>query len=232
MLKEKAMNNKEQIIIDGVDVSGCEWFKDGMCYAECDLEGYTDWECHDEELHNCYFKQLARKTQEYRNLSDILRATDIYSEVCSSCRDEILIYSSISGKTSYTDNEVDRITLRRIINSLKKNKTQECESLEQERMNLTNRNNLLKAELNQTKLLLEGKNTQYNAKVDECKELKRKVELMMDCPDCKVDEYKKALEEIEEYCDNQISLTGDLPFRTTESDILDIINKAKGEIND
>lgn len=99
-------------------------------------------------------------------------------------------------------------------------------------MNLTNRNNLLKAELNQTKLLLEGKNTQYNAKVDECKELKRKVELMMDCPDCKVDEYKKALEEIEEYCDNQISLTGDLPFRTTESDILDIINKAKGEIND
>ena len=43
------------------------------------------------------------------------------------------------------------------------------------------------------------------------------------------DRYRKALEEIEEYCNNQISLTGDLPFRTTESDILDIINKAKGE---
>ena len=41
--------------------------------------------------------------------------------------------------------------------------------------------------------------------------------------------YRKALEEIEEYCENQISITGDLPFRTTASDILDIISKAKGE---
>ena len=41
--------------------------------------------------------------------------------------------------------------------------------------------------------------------------------------------YRKALDEIEDYCDKQISLTGDLPFRTTESDILNIINKAKGQ---
>lgn len=41
--------------------------------------------------------------------------------------------------------------------------------------------------------------------------------------------YRKALDEIEDYCNKQISLTGDLPFRTTESDILDIINKAKEE---
>lgn len=41
--------------------------------------------------------------------------------------------------------------------------------------------------------------------------------------------YRKALDEIEDYCNKQISLTGDLPFRTTESDILDIINKAKGD---
>lgn len=41
--------------------------------------------------------------------------------------------------------------------------------------------------------------------------------------------YRKALDKIEEYCDEQISLTGDLPFRTTESDILDIINKVKGD---
>ena len=67
---EKDINipRKEEIITDGVDVSGCEWFKDGMCYAECDLEGYTDWECHDEDINNCYFKQLARKTQECEEL--------------------------------------------------------------------------------------------------------------------------------------------------------------------
>lgn len=41
--------------------------------------------------------------------------------------------------------------------------------------------------------------------------------------------YRKALEEIEGYCIKDISLAGDLPFRTTASDILDIINKAKGE---
>ena len=44
--------------------------------------------------------------------------------------------------------------------------------------------------------------------------------------------YRKALDEIEDYCNKQISLTGDLPFRTTESDILDIINKAKDGSND
>ena len=38
--------------------------------------------------------------------------------------------------------------------------------------------------------------------------------------------YRKALEEIEEYCNNVLSFTA---VRTTESDILDIINKAKGE---
>lgn len=45
-------------------------------------------------------------------------------------------------------------------------------------------------------------------------------------------ELYKSLKEIEEYCDMQISLTGDLPFRTTESDILDIINKVKGDLNE
>ena len=39
---------------------------------------------------------------------------------------------------------------------------------------------------------------QLYRKTQECEELKRKVELMMDCADCKVDEYKKALEEIKE----------------------------------
>lgn len=38
---------------------------------------------------------------------------------------------------------------------------------------------------------------------------------------------KEILEEIEEYCIKDISLTGDLPFRTAASDILDIINKVK-----
>ena len=71
---------------------------------------------------------------------------------------------------------------------------------------------------------------QLARKTQECEELKRKVELMMDCPDCKVDEYKKALEEIKEI----VSSTLDCGEWVGQGDdkmakILDIINKAKGE---
>ena len=77
-------------------------------------------------------------------------------------------------------------------------------------------------------------------KEQECEELKRKVELMMDCPDCKVDEYKEALEGIEKVINNILNsclgrntvscrpahnVCGDL------INILDIINKVKGENN-
>lgn len=79
---------------------------------------------------------------------------------------------------------------------------------------------------------------QLTLKTQECEELKRKVELMMDCPDCKVDEYKKALDEIEDYCNDYCmdDCIGDERLRTFDKcqqcisgDILDIINKAKGE---
>lgn len=57
-------------------------------------------------------------------------------------------------------------------------------------------------------------------KTQECEELKRKVELMMDCADCKVDEYKKALEEIEEYANTYFD-------KGVSKEIFDIINKIR-----
>lgn len=79
---------------------------------------------------------------------------------------------------------------------------------------------------------------QLARKTQECEELKRKVELMMDCPDCKVDEYKKALEEIKEYtreqfCDNCEDI-GSTEYTChceycEYQEYFDIINKAKGE---
>lgn len=42
---------------------------------------------------------------------------------------------------------------------------------------LMNKNNRLEEELNQIKLLLEGKNNQYNAKQQECEELKNKLQI-------------------------------------------------------
>lgn len=74
-------------------------------------------------------------------------------------------------------------------------------------------------------------------KTQECEELKRKVELMMDCPDCKVDTYKKALDEIEEYiytdCEYNNGCDRNICIRCKYSNvhdkrILDITSKAKG----
>lgn len=58
------MTDKKQIIIDGVRVDEC-------CYFDYENDGYED-SCyiHQNECsaQNCYYKQLARKTQEYSEL--------------------------------------------------------------------------------------------------------------------------------------------------------------------
>lgn len=63
------MTDKERIIIDGVDVSECEQITykkslNPMC-------GNTWFCCYGRE--NCYFKQLARKTQECEELKERLK---------------------------------------------------------------------------------------------------------------------------------------------------------------
>lgn len=59
------MADKEQIIIDGVDVSGCAYFDyENEGTRECDA--YSN-EC---EANNCYFKQLKRKEQECKKLNN------------------------------------------------------------------------------------------------------------------------------------------------------------------
>ena len=119
------MTDKEQIIIDGVDVSECAYFDyENEGTTECDAYGN---EC---DANNCYFKQLARKTQECEELKERLVRTE-----------EDLKYQCV------------------------------------------------------------------------------------DCMNCQSDRYRKALEEIEGYCNNVLSFTA---VRTTESDILDIISRAKG----
>lgn len=57
----------EEIIIDGVNVTGCRFFQDGLCYAEKDNEGYTDIECNYDN-YDCYFKQLERIKPENKAL--------------------------------------------------------------------------------------------------------------------------------------------------------------------
>ena len=62
------MLEDKQIIIDGADVSGCEYWK-GYCRIAslCDYPGHL---C--EVTPNCYYKQLKRKEQECEELKEIL----------------------------------------------------------------------------------------------------------------------------------------------------------------
>lgn len=49
-----------QLIIDGVDVSGCIYYQYNMCTATKDNYGDCSFCCKDYEMKNCYYKQLKR----------------------------------------------------------------------------------------------------------------------------------------------------------------------------
>lgn len=78
-----------------------------------------------------------RLEQENEELSKLIRGTKDYAEVCSVCKDEVTIYPNISGRTDYTQNEVECRTLAQIIT--RKN------NLEQENRALKDNNNRLQA---------------------------------------------------------------------------------------
>lgn len=61
-------------------------------------------------------------------LSQLIRNTKEYSNVCDMCKDGILIYPIMSGRTKYTQDEVEQIMLKRIIDKFQI-KEQECEEL-------------------------------------------------------------------------------------------------------
>lgn len=60
------MTDKEQIIINGVDVSGCYFLNKGITNLLCTCPSEIDEEC--KYNPNCYFKQLQYKGQEYKEL--------------------------------------------------------------------------------------------------------------------------------------------------------------------
>ena len=74
------MTDKKQIIIDGVDVSGCEYLKYDKigCYADdCYCLG-----------NDCYYKQLARKTQECEEKDErIIELTKAGRELKQECEE-------------------------------------------------------------------------------------------------------------------------------------------------
>ena len=158
-------------------------------------------------------------------LSQLIRNTKEYSDVCDMCKDEILIYPIISGRTEYTQDEVEQITLKRIIDKLQA-KEQECENLKAEEKYLKQCCQKAGEELAKHSFEYDGKEKNLVVQAIELNE--------------KYEKFENALEKIEEVID---SIFDRCPWRKTDSCMpvynvceeliktLDIINKAKGETN-
>lgn len=77
------MTDKE-IIIDGVDVSGCEFVEDCLPSADCKLLcGF----CY--EFKNCYYKQLQHEKQDHKH------TTDLYNQALKDYDEQLQIISEI-----------------------------------------------------------------------------------------------------------------------------------------
>ncbi len=64
----------KQIIIDGVDVSGCKHYKNRTCIADYCLTDMPFSEAKCELNPNCYYKQLKRKEQECERTKERLES--------------------------------------------------------------------------------------------------------------------------------------------------------------
>lgn len=71
------MTNK-QIIIDGVDVSGCEYYDEERPTLTCTCEEYPCSECP-----NCHYKQLARKTAKCEELKEKFKLAESLYRACN-----------------------------------------------------------------------------------------------------------------------------------------------------
>lgn len=91
------MTDKEQIIIDGVDVRGC---KDRYCGTNC---GNTGLSCPDimyENNANCYYKQLQRKEQECEELKRQLKNSFEEKTILNTIIDRLLFNSGYNQCTA------------------------------------------------------------------------------------------------------------------------------------
>jgi len=80
----------EEIIINGVDVSGCLHYKDKQCIITHFINGNRSFEDKCELAPICYYKQLQRKTKECKN-NEIAYINDleILNQACADLKNEL-----------------------------------------------------------------------------------------------------------------------------------------------
>lgn len=89
--------DKEQIIINGVNVSGCKCYNKNI-KTDCLLYPLQPDACKNNP--NCYFKQLARKTQECEELKNNLKPLkngEFCNHECNVCVHKDDVYTSCSN---------------------------------------------------------------------------------------------------------------------------------------
>ena len=225
------MTDKEQIIIDGVDVSKCRYFRPGSALTCSRMYGGACDNKYSNEL--CYFKQLAHKTRECEELEK--ENIDLETGVINSLGRNILQDSCYDEDENCPDNSdliafmdfvikscIDDFVVN-IDNLEKENarKTRECEELEKENKKIEEDWNSI-ANRN---LDLEMENAKLREELSEIKD--EKLDLKNTC-------YRKALEEIEGLATNLRTRTDYHSEDEVNADIdnvLNIINKAKEKEN-
>lgn len=101
------MTDKEQIIVNGVDVNKCFHYEKENKEYTCRLN-HTPFHyrlC--EDCPNCYFKQLARKTQECEELKKYIQANQP-TGICKTCTAKALLEND---KYRQSLKEIERICL-------------------------------------------------------------------------------------------------------------------------
>lgn len=186
-----------------IDGKGCRYRTwDKDCALTGDNHGDNMKPCKFIDEKNCYYKQSKRKEQECENLNKRVSSLEEIAD-------------DLQQRNHHLTQECKKLNNKIIdMNSI----------IEDAAINLGNKDFTLYDLPFKIKKLSQ-----------ECEELKEKYEEIkedrynLNMEMYTFDRYRKVLEEIEKYCNNVLSFTA---VRTTESDILDIINKAKEKNNE
>ena len=177
---EKGKIMDKEIIIDDVNVAGCEFFDSGCC-RECDMRVpfYNDIDCDDRCNHDCYYKQLQKLKQENEEMHERLRT---------------IIYNATGGRLSYSTYTVEAVE-QAFYDQLEIETEQRTKELEEE-------NEWLKEEINIARenygLEMEFQNM-YRETLEEIKEI-CKCSKEMNCEEC------PQCDDCEELCVNDENL--------------------------
>lgn len=225
------MTKKEPIMIGGVDVSECVHYEDLSCTAFRDSCGYP-LDC--KHFFFCNYKQLARKTQECESLKEeieILKDNfDTVTRDCNELIEELKQECEELKKQLMQKSEVDMF-FNTPIEGWSNDPCEICphkaenEELKKANQHIDANRQCKGSKLKRIEELISACEAGYTDEfIQKIYGIIQESEPAIDDYSI-IDRYRKVLEEIEKYCNNVLSFTA---VRTTESDILDIINKAKG----